>query len=779
VPDCRDVSTATPVDPQHLLDRLLTPGRADRLTHVETLPERTAQTASWPDWADPQVVAAYARLGINAPWVHQVRAAELAWSGRHVVVATGTASGKSLAYSLPALTAVLRGKSQRRGRDSTVLYISPTKALANDQLGRLLAMGLDGARITTVDGDSSREQRDWARDHGHLVLTNPDMLHWTLLPSHWRWAKFLSSLRYVVIDECHQYRGVFGAHVAQIVRRLRRLCLLYGASPTFVLASATTADPAGSSGRLTGLSVTHVTDDGSPRGSTVVGLWEPPLTALLGEHGAPVRRTATAETADLLADLIADGVRTLAFVRSRRGAETVALTAKAHLAEVSEALSRRVASYRAGYLPEDRRELEHALLSGELLGVAATSALELGIDIAGLDAVLIAGFPGTRASLWQQIGRAGRKGQGALAVLVARDDPLDTYLVNHPAALFGQPVEASVFDPDNPYVLAPHLCAAAAESPLTDADLMLFGPASGDVVASLVDRGALRRRPRGWFWTSRDRASELADIRSAGGHPVRVVEESTGRLLGTVDSGAAHSTVHRGAVYLHMGLTYLVSELSLDEHVAIVVRADPDYSTTARDITDISILGTDRVATWATCRLCFGTVEVSSQVVGFLRRRLVSGEVLSEESLDLPVRTLRTKAVWWVMPDAEVEGAGLDPVDVPGAAHAAEHASIGLLPLFATCDRWDIGGVSTAHHVDTGELTVFVYDGHPGGAGFAERGYAAARQWLVATKEAIESCGCAEGCPSCVQSPKCGNGNIPLDKDGAIHLLEALLSGAR
>jgi DEAD/DEAH box helicase domain-containing protein len=779
VPDCRDVTTAKPVQPRWLLDRLLVPGREGRLTHVEVLPERAARTASWPHWADGELVAAYKRIGIDAPWTHQVLAAGLAWTGQHVVIATGTASGKSLAYTLPALTTVLQGRGQRRSRDATVLYVSPTKALANDQLGRLLAMGLEGARITTVDGDSPLEQRDWARDYAHVVLTNPDMLHRTLLPAHWRWAKFLSALRYVVIDECHHYRGVFGAHVAEIVRRLRRLCRLYGASPTFVLASATTAEPAVSAGRLTGLSMRPVTDDGSPRGSNVVGLWEPPLTALAGEHGAPIRRTATAETADLLADLISEGVRTLAFVRSRRGAETVALTAKAHLAEVSADLSQRVASYRAGYLPEDRRELESALRTGELLGVAATNALELGIDIAGLDAVLIAGFPGTRASLWQQIGRAGREASGALAVLVARDDPLDTYLVNHPAALFGQPVEASVLDPDNPYVLAPHLCAAAAESPLTEDDLRLFGPASGQVVASLVDRGALRRRPRGWFWTSRDRASDLADIRSTGGHPVRVVEESTGRLLGTVDSEAAHSTVHRGAVYLHMGLTYLVSDLSLDEHVAVVARDDPDYSTTAREVTDISILDSNRVTEWGSSQLCFGTVQVSSQVVGFLRRRLVTGEVLGEEPLDLPVRTLPTRSVWWVMPSAQIASTGLDPVDLPGAAHAAEHASIGLLPLFATCDRWDIGGVSTAHHVDTGELTVFVYDGHPGGAGFAERGYAAAGKWLLATKQAIESCACAEGCPSCVQSPKCGNGNIPLDKDGAIRLLEALLSGAK
>jgi DEAD/DEAH box helicase domain-containing protein len=391
--------------------------------------------------------------------------------------------------------------------------------------------------------------------------------------------------------------------------------------------------------------------------------------------------------------------------------------------------------------------------------------------------VLMAGFPGTRAAMWQQVGRAGREQQGAVGVLVARDDPLDTYLVHHPEALLGRPVEATVFDPANPYVLGPHLCAAAAELPLTEDDFVLFGDGTGEAVEALTEAGMLRRRPRGWFWTRRDRASDLADIRSTGGSQVRVVEQGTGRMLGTVDGGASHSTVHAGAVYLHQGVSYLVRALDLEESAALVERADPDYSTTAREQTDIRVLDTSRRQQWGAARLCFGSVEVTSHVVSFLRRRLVSGEVLGEEPLDLPPRTLRTKAVWWTLTAEQLAATGLRPADVPGSAHAAEHASIGLLPLVATCDRWDIGGVSTALHEDTGEMTVFVYDGHPGGAGFAERGYTDAVEWLSMTRDAIASCDCDEGCPSCVQSPKCGNANNPLDKRGAVLVLDALLAG--
>lgn len=751
--------------------------RASRVTHVEEVAPRSSTTTDWPSWALPSLVERLRKRGIDRPWTHQAAAAELARRGEHVILATGTASGKSLGYLLPALTEIAEGGPARR-TGPTVLYLSPTKALAYDQYRVLQNIGGSDLRAATYDGDASWEERDWARDNASYLLTNPDMLHRSLLPTHRRWTRFLGSLRYVVVDECHQYRGVFGSHVAQVLRRLWRIALHYGATPRFVLASATVSDPESSARRLTGQNVVAVTEDGSPHGGLSFALWEPPLTRLTGENGAPVRRSATAETADLLSDLVADGVRTVAFIRSRRGAEIVALQAKDNLAAVSEELADQVAAYRSGYLPEERRALEQALQDRTLLGVAATNALELGMDIVGLDAVLLAGYPGTRASLWQQAGRAGRDQTGALAVLVARDDPLDTYLVRHPEALFGPPVEATVLDPDNPYIVKPHLAAAAAELPLTLDDLERFGPMAPAAVRELQDEGTLRQRKYGWFWTRRGRATDLADIRSMGGSPVRLVEAATGRLLGTIDAGASHLSVHDGAVYLHQGQSYVVEKLDLEAHVSLVKRANPDYTTTAREKTSIRVLSTDRSGEWGSAALAFGTVEVTSQVVSYLRRSFASGEVLGETSLDLPERSVTTKAVWWTLSDAAVRAAGITRAALPGAAHAAEHASIGLMPLFATCDRWDIGGVSTARHADTGRVTVFVYDGHVGGAGFAERGYSAASRWLSATRDAIAACECTDGCPSCVQSPKCGNGNSPLDKSGAVRLLDALLSGA-
>jgi DEAD/DEAH box helicase domain-containing protein len=748
------------------LRRLLAdPRNRTRVTHVQDVPAREGRVTDWPSWTPSLLVDRLALAGIDRPWEHQVKAAELAHEGESVILATGTASGKSLAYLMPALEAVFDGGS--------VLYLSPTKALAADQLRSLRGLKLAQLRAATFDGDTPPEERTWVRQYADYVLTNPDMLHRTVLPGHARWSSYLRRLRYVIVDEAHGYRGVFGSHVAQILRRLRRVCARYGSAPVFVLASATASEPGAAASRLTGLPVAEVSDDTSPRGATSFALWEPPLTELKGEHDAPVRRTATAEAAGLLADLVIEDVQTLAFVRSRRGAEAVALGAKRALADVSPDLPGRVAAYRAGFLPEERRALEEALRTRELIGLASTNALELGVDVSGLDSVIVCGWPGTRASLWQQAGRAGRAGQDALAVLIARDDPLDTYLVHHPAAIFGTPVEATVLDPDNPYVLAPHLCAAAAELPLIEADLELFGSTARDAVSDLVRRGMLRHRPAGWYWTRRERACDLADIRGAGGPPVQVVEAVTGRLLGTVDEPSAHTTVHSGAVYLHQGESYVVQTLDLEDSVALVEPADPDYTTTARDVTDISIVDTLRTTSWGEATLSFGTVEVTRQVVSYQMRRLTDGRVLGEQPLELPPRSLRTRAVWWTLPDEALRVLG--DADVGGSAHAAEHASIGLLPLFATCDRWDIGGVSTAMHPDTGRMTVFVYDGHEGGAGFAERGYERAAQWLRSTREVIDACECEHGCPSCIQSPKCGNGNEPLDKRGALELLDALL----
>ena len=760
---------------QALLRRLLagTAGGQSPVRHVTTIPARAATVVDWPLWVPDRLREPLIASGVAAPWAHQIEVADLARASRHVVVATGTASGKSLAYQLPVLTELLADQQ------ATALYLAPTKALGADQIRAVSALGLPEVRAAGYDGDTPMTERDWVRSHSRWVFTNPDMLHHGLLPRHDRWARLLRRLRFVVIDECHAYRGVFGSHVALLLRRLRRLAARYGADPVFVLASATVADPAASASRLTGLDTVAVTEDGSPSGQRTIALWEPPLLdELTGENGAPVRRSAGAEAARLLADLVVESARTLVFVRSRRGAELTALGAQRMLSSAAAAeLSPRIAAYRAGYLPEERRALETALDSGELLGVASTNALELGVDIAGLDAVVLAGYPGTRASFWQQAGRAGRAGSGALVVFVARDDPLDTYLVHHGAALLDAAVEATVLDPTNPYVLGPQLACAAAELPVTEACVeALGGEAARAVLADLVADGTLRRRPGGWFWSAaRRRPHSEVDIRGCGGHQVAVVEADTGRLLGTVEAGSACTAVHPGAVYLHRGESFVVDTLDLETGVALVHPEEPDWHTSARSSTDIGVVSVLSARRWGGVSVALGEVEVTTQVVGYLRR-LPSGAVLDAVPLELPPSTLRTRAVWFTIAESVLEAAGLAPGLWPGALHAAEHAAIGLLPLVATCDRWDIGGVSTAHHPDTGEPTVFVHDGHPGGAGFADRAHAALRPWLRATRDAIAACECPAGCPSCVQSPKCGNGNDPLDKAGAITVLDAVLA---
>ncbi len=773
---------AVPAPGGERLLRRVTAGRADEpVTHIQRIAARGGETGPWPAWVPALLRSRLGMQGVELPWAHQIEAAELAHSGRSVVLATGTASGKSLGYQVPVLSDLLADER------ATALYLAPTKALGNDQIRSVRDLRLVSIRAAAYDGDTPISERDWVRAHARWVFTNPDMLHLGLLPAHQRWSSFFRRLRYVVVDECHSYRGIFGSHVAHVLRRLRRVCRRYAAEPVFVLASATSGQPAESARRLTGLPVTAVTRDAAPRGELTFALWEPPLTELVGEHGAPLRRSTIGETSRLLADLVVQGARTLAFVRSRRAAELVAVQARASLAEAGAPdLARRVAAYRAGYLPTERRALEAELSSGRLLGVAATNALELGIDVSGLDAVILAGYPGTLASLWQQAGRAGRRGGAALAVLIAKDDPLDTYLVHHPQAIFGRSVEATVTDPGNPHVLGPQLCAASADLPLTAADLPLFGGSDdgggdgddGGVrerLAALVDEGLLRVRPAGWYWTSRQRPR--VDIRGTGGEQVAIVESSTGQLLGTVEPGSAHSAVHKGAVYLHQGSSYVVDHLDLERATAAVHADQPPWTTHARDITDLTIASVLHAAAYGPVRLCFGVVDVINQVVAYQRRRLGTGEVLGEEALDLPPRELRTRSVWYTIDETALGAAGLDDADLPGALHAAEHAAIGILPLFASCDRWDIGGVSTALHQDTGRPTVFVYDGHPGGAGFAEHGHRVAGQWLGATRDAIDACECATGCPSCVQSPKCGNGNDPLDKAGAVRILDVVLSG--
>ena len=836
--------------------------RDGRLVHLQRTPARPAQHSEWPAWADPLLVTAYRHLGVETPWVHQTRAADAVHTGRHTVLATGTGSGKSLAAWLPAISDVLASQgagpasgpateiteaTERRaggraripgsriseyGRHPTTLYLSPTKALAADQaasLERLVAeveaiQRADGVpagsirtvRIGTCDGDTPLPERDWARAHADVVLTNPDFLHFSLLPGHERWTRFLRSLRYVVIDECHAYRGILGAHVALVLRRLLRLVRRLrpdGPEPVVLCASATAGEPALTAARLIGVepdAVLAVTDDGAPAGERTLALWQPALREpwLLWDRQNPstsahtaaggastsrnagpdtldptedpsARRSAVVEAAELLADLLSVGARALVFVRSRRSAEIVAEHARRILGRSQPELMGTVAAYRGGYLPEERRALERDLRRGRLRALATTSALELGIDVTGLDAVIIAGWPGTRVSLSQQAGRAGRAGTRGVAVLVAGDNPLDAYLVHHPEAVLAAP-EATVFDPANPYVLAPHLCAAASEAPLRETDLALFGLPDESLLADLAARGALRRRPAGWFWNTSlpGRAQDLTSLRGDGPPEVPVVDAVTGAVIGTVDGAAADSTVHVGAVYIHQGRSYVVTALD-DEAALVVEKAAIGYRTRARERSSVRIISEREAREWdGGVRWSFGSVEVTSQVIGYARLALPGMEVIAQEQLDMPERILPTAAVWWTVPESATRSAGIAPADLPGALHAAEHASISMLPLLATCDRWDIGGLSISAHPQTGAPTVFVHDGHAGGAGFAERGYRAGRRWLAATLAVVEGCACATGCPSCVQSPKCGNNNEPLDKAGAISLLRLLVAAA-
>jgi DEAD/DEAH box helicase domain-containing protein len=739
-------------------------GGDERIRHHFHRPAHVGVTADFPEWVDLPVRAAFARTGIEQLWQHQVSAAESAFHGQHVAIATPTASGKSAAYLLPVLAATACGRvgftvdtgPLELDRGHSALYLAPTKALAHDQLRACRELALNGWRPVALDGDSTAAERQFVKDFGQFVLTNPDMLHYSVLPAHQRWSRLLSTLRYVVIDEAHRYRGVFGAHTAQVLRRLRRIARHYGSDPVFISASATVAHAGELLSTLAGVEdVQEVTADTSAR---------PALDFLLWQSESDPHHDA----ADLMARLVAEGRQTLTFTTSRVQSELVAMRAQEKLGPTPA-----IRSYRGGYLAQDRRELEAALQSGELRAVACTNALELGVDIAGVGAVISCGFPGTLAALWQQAGRAGRGTADALAVLIARPDPLDAFLCSHPELVFETPAERTVLHPENPQVLAVHVAAAAQELPITSDDTAFFGPMLPAILAQLTKSGYLRRRANGWYWTRPDRAVDSIDLRSAGGRSVEVIESTTGRVIGQVDPGAADRSVHGGAVYLHQGDEWLVTDYQPEAHTAVVQGGRAGYFTQALTDNQVRVLEQTASHKLGLGEVSFGAVELSSQVIGYLRRDEITGKVWDTTPLELPRRMLRTQAVWYTLDAAALTGFAAK--DLPGAAHGAEHTAIGLLPAFAPCDRWDIGGLSTAMHPDTGQLTVFVHDGAPGGAGFAAQGYAQIDPWLRATLDRLRSCPCTDGCPACVISPKCGNGNQPLDKAGAARLLALLV----
>jgi DEAD/DEAH box helicase domain-containing protein len=730
----------------------------DEIAHVGTEPARDARLAQLPEELHPRIREALAAQGVDELYTHQRAAWDAAQRGEHVVITTGTASGKTLAFNLPVLDALAREPALR------ALYLYPTKALAQDQLRSLSAVRLPRLRAAIYDGDTESERRWQIRKWANLILSNPDMLHVGVLPHHDRWGNVLSNLRYVIVDEAHVYRGVFGSHVANVLRRLRRLARIYGAEPQFLLASATIANPGELAQRLLGAPATVIGEDGAPRAERTVVLWNPPLT----DEELGLRASPLGEGSRVLADLVSRGLRTLLFAKSRKAAELVHRFAADRLDDRS-----RLSPYRAGYTPAQRREIEQKLAAGELLGVSATNALELGIDVGLLDGVVSVGFPGTVSSLRQQWGRAGRRGHG-LAMLVASEDALDQYFMREPETLLGRRVEAAILDHENHRVLDGHVRAAAFEAPLDDGDRAILGDQALERAAVLPE---LKRTDAGYVWAGRDYPAARVPLRSTGTDAFTVVEQSTGSVLGLVEHERAFSTIHEGAVYLHLGDQFRVVSLDLDARAALVEPFSGDFYTQAKKELMTSIDEARRTEWRLGLELSFGSVVVTEQVVGYQKKSIHDQASLEIVQLDLPQTEFETEAIWfvpepWMTEDLDSQRRLL------GSLHAAEHSLIAILPLWAMCDRWDIGGLSTNVHYQTGAPTIFVYDGHVGGVGITERGFEAFEGWVDDTAKMLAGCPCLQGCPSCVQSPKCGNLNEPLDKDGARTLLDRMSKSA-
>ncbi len=744
------------------------PGRKDgRLVAESTEREREANEVPLPAQLSPDLRDALERSGVETLYAHQLEALR-ASETENVIVTSGTASGKSLAFNMPVLDAIARDPHSR------ALYLYPTKALAQDQARKLTEIAPGGLRHAIYDGDTPREERPAIRRRSNLILTNPDMLHVGVLPHHRNWGEVLAKLRYVVVDEAHVYRGVFGSHVANVLRRLRRVAAIYGSEPRFILTSATIANPSELAERLVGTPFHLVDSDGAPRAGRRIAIWNPPLI----DRASGARRSALSEASDMLAELVTAGTRTICFVGSRRGVELIQRFCGDELAERGRRdLADRIAPYRAGYTPQQRREIEARLSSGELLAVVATNALELGIDIGELDAAICVGFPGTVASLRQMWGRAGRRRDG-LAIYLAGIDGLDQFFCRHPEEFLSRPVEAAILDHTNERIQSAHLLAAAFESPLGGArDDEILGEGWRERAEALVAHGYLRpgRGGKGYAIRGSGFPAGGVGLRSASADSVTVVDADSGELLGTVEAERAFSTVHPGAIYLHMGRSYEVRELDVDARRAIVRPFDGDWYTQPRKETFVYIERVMAKREVLGCELHFGAVAISEQVVAFQRKRLSDHEAVDFVALDLPEQHFSTQGLWYVLPDV-LAGPEALPTDVLlGALHASEHTQIAVLPLLAMCDRWDIGGLSTNVHPQTGRPTIFIYDGHPGGVGISRRGYDEFERLVADAARLVGECPCKEGCPSCVQSPKCGNLNEHLHKGGAIELMGGML----
>ncbi len=743
------------------------PNYDNQVVHVEILPARDARYQPLRKPLPKELESALERVGMWPLYTHQAAAIDAAAEGKNVIVVTSAASGKTLCYNLPVLEGVCDDGT------SHALYLFPTKALAQDQLralSELVSLIPNRVKLATFDGDTSPQDRALAKKSAQIVLSNPDMLHLGILPNHASWSSFFRGLRYVVIDEAHVYRGVFGSHVANVLRRLRRVLATYGARPQFICCSATIANPKEHIEKLTGLPFEVVDNDGSPRGKKDFVLWNPPLI----DEVKRARLSANSEASFLLSESVRQGIRTLVFARTRKLTELIYAYARERLAAAG--LAKLIKPYRAGYLAEDRRQIERELFQGELLGVVATTALELGIDVGSLDATVLTGYPGSIASTWQQAGRSGRRSGESLSILIGLDNPLDQYFMRHPDALFRSNFENALIDPDNPYVMESHVLCAAWEQALSKADERLWGEALAEVREELEMCGMLRARGGRWYPApSIAYPADRVNIRATSSVQYQILDASqNNKQLETVDAGVAFSQVHPGAIYLHYGEPYLVVSLDLASRCARVVPTDTPYYTQAKEITDIRVLKVQRERDTMRAKCYLGQVEVTSVVIGFRKKMQFTEEVLGEEALDLPPQHFNTVAVWFDIPQKAQIDVAKKRLDFAGGLHAAEHASIGILPLFAMCDRNDIGGISTPFHPDTGAAQIFIYDAHPGGTGIAEKGFTLIERLWRETLIAVSECPCDEGCPSCIQSPKCGNNNEPLDKQAAQVILRAL-----
>ena len=760
------------MDTSAFIDNLIArPGYGCQIAHIEHIPPRQASYARLDSPLPPELEGVLEDNHLLPLYSHQAAAVNHVRQGRQVMVSTASASGKSLCYNIPVLEALLSDSG------SCALYLFPTKALAQDQLRSMLQLYcpelLSYEQLATFDGDTPTRERSAIKKKARLLITNPDMLHLGIMPNHQSWSRLLRRLRYVIIDEAHTYRGIFGSHVALVLRRLRRLCRHYGSNPQFICCSATIDNPGEHAQNLTGLPFSVIDEDGAPRGGKEFVFWNPPLI----DETKSIRKSANSEAAALLAELVSQNIRTIAFSRSRRLTELLASYTKQRLSEISPPHADRVKAYRAGYLPQQRRQIEQELFSGRLLGVAATNALELGIDIGDLEATVLTGYPGTIASAWQQAGRSGRGRERSLSFLIAVNDPLDQYFMRHPDAFFGKSFENALVNPENPYILKNHLLCSAWELPLGGSDAEYFGPSLAAEAAALAEQGLLRQRRGLWYLApSVSYPAQEVNIRAASGEIYSLVDTTTDSLLETVESTIALFQLHPGAIYLHQGEAYLITDLDITGRTAYAAPTNAPYYTIAREINDLRVLRAEERKFCGRTEVCLGEVEITTTVVGFKRKAQFTEEVIGEEPLEMPERHFPTVALWFDLPEEILDAVAQARLDLAGGLHAVEHAAIGILPLFAMCDRNDIGGISTPFHPDTGKSQVFIYDGYPGGVGIAEKGYELIQQLWLTTRQTVEECPCQDGCPSCIQSPKCGNNNEPLDKKAAIMILKGLTS---